>query len=162
MPEDNDQSHGPPRASFAHHVPERLLRHIPVPDNEVLRESHIRIKHGESKQHRTDEIILVFVQHIGQHALPIQNHRDDIDCCQGHPHAARKIIDAVHGREPFMLQPFHPHDCAQRQSCGKEENSDARVKTHAVGRPGRAGHVLLQGPVTQTIRKQPPDQEAKS
>src|SRR5439155_8991340 len=78
MAEDNDQADVPPRALFTHDVPKRFLRHVAVPDDEVLGESDVGIEHRESEQARAEKIILMLVKDIGEHALAIENHGDDI------------------------------------------------------------------------------------
>src|SRR5690349_1377379 len=77
MPEDDDQAYVPPTALLAHNVPESFLRHVRIPDNEILRESYVRVEYGKCEHQGADEIILVLVQHFGEHSLPIEDSGDD-------------------------------------------------------------------------------------
>src|SRR5947207_8366086 len=69
MAKDDDHSDPKPRPSFANDIPERLLRDITVPDDEVLREMDVSVEHGKREHQRADEIKLVLMQHFRQHAL---------------------------------------------------------------------------------------------
>ena len=52
MPEDDDHSNGPPRTAFANFIPKRLLRHVGIPDDEILRKMDISVEHSESQKER--------------------------------------------------------------------------------------------------------------
>ena len=69
----------PPGTVFADEIPEGFLGHVGVPDDEVLRELDVGGKQREGEEQHAEEIKLIVLQHAGQDALPLQNHRDDID-----------------------------------------------------------------------------------
>ena len=80
----------PPRAVFADEIPEGFLRHVGVPDDEILRELGVGGKHGEGKEQHADEIKIILLQHARQDALPLQNGGDDIDRRQRDPRTVRR------------------------------------------------------------------------
>ncbi len=134
MAENNDQPDIPPGSLFTDHIPERLFRHITVPNNKVLRKSDVGVEHSEGEHQGANEIILVFVQNVGQHPLPIQDHRDDISRRQHQPYAACEVINAVHCGEPFVLQGFHPHDDCKGQCYRIKPDSNSSIAAHPISR----------------------------
>src|SRR5262249_6201371 len=88
MAEDNHQPDIPPGAVLAHNVPERFLRHVAVPDDEILGEGHVGVKDREGEKQGTDEIILMLVQDVTEHTLAVENHRNDVGSAKGHPDTA--------------------------------------------------------------------------
>ena len=98
----------------------------------------------------------MLVQHFAQHALPVQNHRDDIHGCECKPNAARKIMHAIHRGEPLMLQRLHPHDRAKCKREREQEDSGVGQETHLVRTFCCAGFILLERPMTEAIRQEPP------
>ncbi len=51
------------------------VRHVRVPDDEVLREFRVGLKQREREEQHADEIKLVVVQHAVEDALTLQNRR---------------------------------------------------------------------------------------
>src|SRR5207253_555750 len=110
---------------LAQNVPKRFLGDVAVPDNEILTEGDISVKDSESEQERAEKIILMLVKDFGENALPVENHCNDISRGESYPGAAGKIIDAIHGREPLMLERLHPHDGAESHSDGEKYDANA-------------------------------------
>ena len=103
----------------------------------------VSVKHRECEKERPNEIVLVLVEHFGEHTLPVEDHGDDVRCRERHPDAPCKIVNTVHRRVPLMLQALHPHHHRHRQRQSEEKNSKAGKKSHVISRLGGAGLILL-------------------
>src|SRR5207302_9958259 len=88
MAENDDQADIPPGAALAENVPERFLGNVAVPNDEILRESDVSIKHREGEQNGADEIILVLVEDLGEDALAIEHRGYDVGGGEREPGAA--------------------------------------------------------------------------
>src|SRR4051812_42530491 len=77
-------SHPKPGAPLTHNIPEGFLRHVRIPNDEVLSKMNVSVKNGESKNKRTKKVILMVVEHVRQDTLAVKNHRDQIYGRQGH------------------------------------------------------------------------------
>ena len=64
MAEDHHHADPPPTALLAQAIPEGFLRHVGVPDDEVLREGHVGVEDRESQQQRPDVIEVRREQHV--------------------------------------------------------------------------------------------------
>ena len=144
MAENNDQADIEPSPFFADDIPESFLRHIPVPNDEVLREMDVGIKDREGEHQGAEKIVLMFVQHVGEHTLAVEDHGDDIRRGQGNPDAAGKIINAIHRRVPLVLEGFHPHDHCESNSKGKQQYADRSKLPHLPGALNNSRSVLVE------------------
>ena len=54
MAEDYHQPDIPPGPLFPDHIPKRLFRHVAVPNDEILRKSHVGVKHREGEHERPE------------------------------------------------------------------------------------------------------------
>ena len=160
MAENEDDSDGPPGAFLAQHVPERFLGHVGIPNHEVLAEVDIRREDREGEEQGAEEVILFRAHRIPKQPLPVQDHGDHVGRSQGHPGAPGKVIDAIHGGEPLVLQGLHPHDRPKREREPESPYPPRRVEPHAVGAPGGAVLILLQRPIPQPRGEQRPGAEA--
>src|SRR5947209_20605124 len=70
--EDNNQPDPPPRALLANHIPRGLVRNVAIPNDEVLSEMDVGIKHRKSEEERPNEIILMLVQDVAQHTAAVK------------------------------------------------------------------------------------------
>src|SRR5882724_7427126 len=55
--EDNNDTDPKPGALLANHIPESFFRHIAVPNDEVLGEMDVSVKHRECEKERPNEIV---------------------------------------------------------------------------------------------------------
>ena len=79
MADNQQHAQPPPVPVFADEIPECFFRHVGIPNDEILREFGVGGQQCESQQQDAEEIKIARLQHRFQHALPQENHRDDID-----------------------------------------------------------------------------------
>src|SRR2546423_5709865 len=73
MAENNQHSEIPPRSCFALGVPKRFLRHVRIPDDEVLRKMDVSVENRESKPKHADVEELPLACHLRQRPRPFED-----------------------------------------------------------------------------------------
>ena len=161
MAEDDQHADVPPRAVLALHVPERLLRDGGIPDQEVLREMDVGVKHREGEKQRGVVLERGVANDVLERPGFLEKQRDDVNRNQRRPDTAGKVVHAKHGGEPLVLETLHPVDGTDGQRDGENKNPDRRQHTAFSGAIRSARLVLLQGIFPKHPGKEPPNGKTK-
>src|SRR5438874_2512273 len=104
MAEDENHSDVPPGTVFALHVPECFFWNAGIPDQEILGERDVGVKNGKSEEQHTGVMKSLFVNDSTQWPRALEKQSKQVDCAESHPNASGKIVNAIHGGEPLVLQ----------------------------------------------------------
>ena len=161
MAEDDQHADVPPRAVLALHVPERLLRDGGIPDQEVLREMDVGVKHREGEKQRGVVLERGVANDVLERPGLLEKQRDHVNRDQRRPDTAGKVVHAKHGGEPLILEALHPVDGTDGQRGGENKNPDRRQHAAFPGAIRGTRLVLLQGIFPKHPGKEPPDCKTK-
>src|SRR5205823_13905564 len=106
--EDEHEADVPPRTVFALHVPKCFFRDGVVPDQEILGEGDIGVKNGKRKEQHAGVVKSLFVHDSAERTGSLQQQRYQVERAESYPNASCKIINAVHGGKPLVLEGFYP------------------------------------------------------
>ena len=107
MAEDGQLADPFPSPILTQDIPEGLLRHGGVPDEEVLAEVDVGVEDGEGEEQLATVVEGDFARHVLEVATVLEVEQQPVGRDGRHPHTAGEIDDAIHGREELVLEGFH-------------------------------------------------------